>query len=252
VSASRDGPATSGALRRARVQSPAVFDQLLADAELSGVQIDVDPPKAARFTPAKPSQPDDAPQQSQFVILPRVVQELVQVRGRPHADRRSFPGRLPQGDPLRRPDQRKAAWTRRKLHQSHRIRDDQTPAHRRLQPRQHGGSDPDQRPGSYRTTSTEMITDDLLEHHLNISVLAVGDGALPALIDLVPVSDLPLGSTLPWDLVLDPGGRFLYVADEKSGTLSTFAVDPRTGKIRPTGAVASTGSPVCFVLSAHR
>jgi hypothetical protein len=59
-------------------------------------------------------------------------------------------------------------------------------------------------------------------------VLAVADGALPTLIDLVPVSDLPPGAALPWDLVLDPGGRFLYLADEQSGTPSTFAVDRRT------------------------
>lgn len=48
---------------------------------------------------------------------------------------------------------------------------------------------------------------------------------------------------------LDPSGTFLYAANERSDTIVGFRVDKITGKLKPTGDVVHTGSPVCIVFS---
>jgi 6-phosphogluconolactonase (cycloisomerase 2 family) len=41
--------------------------------------------------------------------------------------------------------------------------------------------------------------------------------------------------------------RFLYVANERSHTVVTFALDPATGMPVPTGDVLPTPSPTCVL-----
>lgn len=58
---------------------------------------------------------------------------------------------------------------RRKLHQSSRIRSDQSSTHRRFQPRQQRRPDPNQDTDRDRTTRPGMRLDDRIEHALHIS-----------------------------------------------------------------------------------
>nr|WP_315986197.1 beta-propeller fold lactonase family protein [Streptomyces sp. adm13(2018)] len=50
------------------------------------------------------------------------------------------------------------------------------------------------------------------------------DGAAATL-----VATVPCGGTWPRDLTLDPSGRHLYAANERSGDVTWFALDPETG-----------------------
>lgn len=59
----------------------------------------------------------------------------------------------------------------------------------------------------------------------------------------------PTQGRTPRFFALDPSGRFLYVANEDSDSIVTFSVDPHSGRLRPTGQMIHTGSPVCIVFS---
>lgn len=59
----------------------------------------------------------------------------------------------------------------------------------------------------------------------------------------------PTQGRTPRFFALDPSGRFLYAANEDSDTIVTFHVDPHSGRLKPTGQVIETGSPVCIVFS---
>nr|WSW70694.1 lactonase family protein [Streptomyces sp. NBC_00995] len=69
--------------------------------------------------------------------------------------------------------------------------------------------------------------------HDSISVLTLGaTGEQVAL-----VTTVSCGGHWPRDLALDPSGRWLYAANERSGDVSWFAVDPETGVPAPAGAL---------------
>ncbi|GHH50069.1 lactonase family protein [Streptomyces candidus] len=71
--------------------------------------------------------------------------------------------------------------------------------------------------------------------HDSISVFTLSpDGASAVLRTTVPC-----GGHWPRDLALDPTGRRLYAANERSGDVSWFDVDPETGVPRLTGSVAA-------------
>jgi 6-phosphogluconolactonase len=76
--------------------------------------------------------------------------------------------------------------------------------------------------------------------HDSISVLAVGakTGALSL------VQNLPSGGNAPRGMGIDPSGRWLLAAHQKSGTVTVFAIAPATGKLTPTGQALPAGSPV--------
>ncbi|WP_406141908.1 lactonase family protein [Streptomyces sp. NBC_01089] len=66
-----------------------------------------------------------------------------------------------------------------------------------------------------------------------ISVLAIdGSGEKPAL-----TATVDCGGRWPRDLAVDPGGRRLYVANEHSGDVTWFDIDPRTGMPSRAGSV---------------
>jgi 6-phosphogluconolactonase (cycloisomerase 2 family) len=52
------------------------------------------------------------------------------------------------------------------------------------------------------------------------------------------VTNVPCGGRWPRDLALDPTGRRLYAANERSGDVTWFAIDAATGIPRPTGTLA--------------
>lgn len=84
----------------------------------------------------------------------------------------------------------------------------------------------------------------------DIAILAVMDhGGALSLIGQQPIDDLPPGGTQPYDLVVDPAGRFLYTANTAAGTVTAFAIDPGTGLLTPAGDPVSTPSPTCILLA---
>lgn len=76
-----------------------------------------------------------------------------------------------------------------------------------------------------------------------LAVLALGtDGAEAGL-----VATVPCGGTWPRDLTLDPSGRRLYAANERSGDVTWFTLDPETGIPSRAGAIeAPAASCVVF------
>ncbi|MGW7351119.1 lactonase family protein [Streptomyces sp. NPDC054784] len=77
----------------------------------------------------------------------------------------------------------------------------------------------------------------------HIAVLALGgDGGTAELVDTVPC-----GGHWPRGLALHPSGRWLYVANERSGDVTWFVPDARTGTPRRAGSVeAPAASCVVF------
>jgi len=49
----------------------------------------------------------------------------------------------------------------------------------------------------------------------------------------------------PRNFGIDPTGKWLIAAGQKSSTLAVFAIDDATGRLKPTGQVLDVGSPVC-------
>ncbi|WP_030686045.1 lactonase family protein [Streptomyces globisporus] len=76
-----------------------------------------------------------------------------------------------------------------------------------------------------------------------LAVLALGaDGDEAAL-----VATVPCGGTWPRDLTLDPSGRRLYAANERSGDVTWFTLDPETGIPSRAGAIEAPAAS-CVVL----
>ena len=51
----------------------------------------------------------------------------------------------------------------------------------------------------------------------------------------------------PRFFTLDPTGRWLVAANQDSDSIVTFAVDQKSGLLKPSGAKVEIGSPVCIV-----
>jgi len=56
----------------------------------------------------------------------------------------------------------------------------------------------------------------------------------------------------PRNFAIDPSGAFLFAANQDSGNVVVFRVDPATGRLTPTGNVLEVASPVCVVFAALR
>jgi 6-phosphogluconolactonase len=83
-----------------------------------------------------------------------------------------------------------------------------------------------------------------------ISILRVGDrGGSLTLVGLQRIDDLPLGDVLPYDLVIDPTGRYLYTANTQEGSVSMFTVDRATGALTQAGNDVAAPTPVCVLLA---
>jgi 6-phosphogluconolactonase len=62
---------------------------------------------------------------------------------------------------------------------------------------------------------------------------------------MIPVD---IASTLggnPREFDFEPSGKFLYVGNQTTNQMVTFAVDPDTGKMTPTGAKIEIPKPAC-------
>ncbi|MGG8407495.1 lactonase family protein, partial [Streptomyces sp. 12297] len=80
--------------------------------------------------------------------------------------------------------------------------------------------------------------------HDTIAVLALDRGGEGVRV----VGTVGCGGEWPRDLALDPSGRWLYAANERSGDVTWFDVDPSTGIPTPTGTVALP-APSCIVFT---
>jgi 6-phosphogluconolactonase len=49
----------------------------------------------------------------------------------------------------------------------------------------------------------------------------------------------------PREFDFEPSGKFLFVGNQTTNQMVTFAVDPDTGKITPTGATTNIPKPAC-------
>ena len=56
---------------------------------------------------------------------------------------------------------------------------------------------------------------------------------------------VPAGGQNPRGFAIDPTGAYLVVAHQDSDTVATFAIDPATGDLTPTGCRLPVPSPVC-------
>jgi 6-phosphogluconolactonase (cycloisomerase 2 family) len=63
---------------------------------------------------------------------------------------------------------------------------------------------------------------------------------------LTEVQRIPCAGVTPWSIALHPGGRWLFVANEASGTVNLFAVDPTSGQLTDTGASVAVPYPDCI------
>ncbi|MFI0961618.1 lactonase family protein [Streptomyces sp. NPDC021080] len=65
--------------------------------------------------------------------------------------------------------------------------------------------------------------------------------------ELTFVAEVPCGGVWPRALALDSSGRFLYAANERSGDVTWFAVDPDTGVPRRGGSIEAPAAS-CVIL----
>ncbi|MBR8241454.1 lactonase family protein [Burkholderia multivorans] len=67
--------------------------------------------------------------------------------------------------------------------------------------------------------------------------------------ELSELQRIASGGARPWGMALDPSGRWLFVANQHSGNVAVFSVDPASGKLAATGATAEvpTAVSVAFV-----
>lgn len=78
----------------------------------------------------------------------------------------------------------------------------------------------------------------------SIAIFSVGlDGRLAKVDEVWVQSDYPRSFTL------DPSGRFLVCCNQKGDSLTTFAVDRGTGKLRFTGRFTPVGTPVVLAFA---
>lgn len=69
---------------------------------------------------------------------------------------------------------------------------------------------------------------------------------------LQPVAWTPTEGLVVRHFTLNAAGDRLYAANQHTGTIVTFAADPRTGHLRRLGAPVSTGTPTCVLLDESR
>jgi 6-phosphogluconolactonase len=64
---------------------------------------------------------------------------------------------------------------------------------------------------------------------------------------LTLIQNEPTQGKTPRNFAVDPEGRWLLAANQNSNSVVGFAIDPATGRLRPTGQTITVGSPVCVV-----
>ncbi|MBK8058734.1 MAG: beta-propeller fold lactonase family protein [Gemmatimonadetes bacterium] len=67
---------------------------------------------------------------------------------------------------------------------------------------------------------------------------------------LALVQTVSTGGNWPRNFAIDPAGRLLLVAHQRSDSITSFTIDAGTGRLTRTGAEAGVPAPVCLLFSA--
>jgi 6-phosphogluconolactonase len=62
------------------------------------------------------------------------------------------------------------------------------------------------------------------------------------------VQRIACGGHVPWSFSITPSGKWLIVANEASGSLAAFRVDPASGKLTATDERAAVPKPVSIAV----
>lgn len=84
--------------------------------------------------------------------------------------------------------------------------------------------------------------------HDSISVFSIdleGDPRITPEVKLI--QNIPCGGKTPRSFCVDPGGKFLVVANQESGNLCVFKIDENTGKLEMTEFTVIVPKPVCVI-----
>jgi 6-phosphogluconolactonase len=57
---------------------------------------------------------------------------------------------------------------------------------------------------------------------------------------------MPVEGNWPRNFTLDPSGRFLLAANERSNDITVFKIDELSGKLKYTGIKVQNQTPVCL------
>jgi 6-phosphogluconolactonase len=63
---------------------------------------------------------------------------------------------------------------------------------------------------------------------------------------LTYIGSQPVKGEVPRNFAIDPTGNWLLVANQKSGNIVTFRIDPKLGKLLDNGISEKVPSPVCL------
>ena len=66
--------------------------------------------------------------------------------------------------------------------------------------------------------------------------------------ELSELQRIACGGTKPWGMEVDPSGKWLFVANQRSGNIAVFSVDSTSGKLAGTGATADVPTAVSVAL----
>jgi 6-phosphogluconolactonase len=69
---------------------------------------------------------------------------------------------------------------------------------------------------------------------------------------LTLVENVSTQGKVPRNFNLDPTGRWLWAANQESGSVFIYSVDGASGHLKPTGQRLDVGSPVCVRFVAVR
>jgi 6-phosphogluconolactonase len=61
---------------------------------------------------------------------------------------------------------------------------------------------------------------------------------------LTLVEHVPTGGRAPRGFGIDPSGRWLLAGNHRSDQIVVFAIDSKTGRLKPTGQTVELGAPV--------
>jgi 6-phosphogluconolactonase len=79
--------------------------------------------------------------------------------------------------------------------------------------------------------------------HDTISIFAIGDDGDPKFI-----GEAPTMGDYPRHFAINPSGAFLFACNQHSDDITSFRIDPETGKLNFTGRYAGVGSPAMIAL----
>ena len=121
------------------------------------------------------------------------------------------------------------------------------PASGALSPLPQGAVVPNGNPGMFAITPDgkyAFVTDYSTPSGAVLGYTIDGSGALTDMAAPFAAGDAP------WALTVDPGSRFVYVANEYGGTVSAYSIDPASGALVPlsSGPVSSGSYPTAIVV----